>query len=261
MKLFLGIFLGTIVAVLIIAVVLYFIIVSKIKKVAGNEGFKQIKDRLKQGMHDGEVFDGSFEAEHRSISGMTDLLEVKVRRDFEDFHASELFNLNNKNLKAIFNTLEDKNISYLDNDSVYDLIKSSVYEQIVDMKNRNIEVAYDDVKINRNSIKSYTNKDGTATIEVNTSMSYFYRSNNKKEKQFDKYRKETRFVTKYILVYDASKLDEDQQFSISVNCPNCGAPVPVFGDTKCKYCDSLVKGVNINTINLKSWRLISYKEY
>ena len=260
MKIFIAIFLGTIVGVFLILFALYLRIKNGIKNSIGEQNFKLLKDRLSEGIKNGELNEESFEPEHKSISGMTEILEAKIKRDFDDFSTSELFNLNNKNLKAIFNSLEDKSIANLENDSVYDLIKANVYETIQDMIGRNIEVAFDDVKINRNTLAAYSNKEGSAIIEVNTSLSYFYKTNNKKEKSYEKYRKETRFKTKYILVYNAELFD-GKSVTYAVNCPNCGAPVPTKGDTTCKYCGSHVQGVNLDTINLKSWRIISYDEY
>ena len=257
---FFAILLGTIVAVFLIILVIFLRIRNSIKRTVGDSNFKLLKDRLSEGIKNGELNEGSFAAEMKSISGMTEILEPKIRRDFDDFHASELFNLCNKNLKTIFNCLEEKSITYLDNDPVFDLIKANIYEQIQDMIGRNIEVAYDVVKINRNALASYTNKDGSATIEVNTSLSYYYKTNNKKEKNYEKYRKETRFKSKYILVYNAEAFD-GKSITYAVNCPNCGAPVPTKGDTTCKYCNSHVDGVNFDTINLKSWKLVDFTEY
>ena len=256
---FIAIFLGTIVAVFLIVLYIWFRISNAIKRSVGPVGYKMFKDRFKETLDKGEIWDGDFEADQKSISGMTEILEAKIRRDFDDFHASELFNLNNKCLRAIFNSLEERSISHLDNDCVYDLIKTNIYEQIQDMIGRDIEVSYDDIRINKNTLSSYSNKDGSATIEVNTSLSYFYKTNNKKEKSYDKFRKQTRFTTKFILVYDAEKFD-GKSVTYAVNCPNCGAPTPSNGG-ECKYCGTYVEGVNLNTINLKSWRIISYKEY
>ena len=257
---FLAVFLGTIGAIVLVLFGLYLYLSNKLNDTIGRDNMNLIKDRIKQGIKDGELFNGEFEADQKSISGMTDLLEDKIQRDFDDFHASELFNLNNTNLKSIFNALENKSISEIDENPTFDLIKANIYEQIQDMIGRDVEVFYDDVIINKNAIKSYDNKDGRAYIEVNTSLSYFYKTNNKKEISYEKFRKQTRYTTKYIYVYD-SDLFDGKSVTYAVNCPNCGAPVPTKGDTTCKFCGSHVGGVDFNTINLKGWKLVSYKEY
>lgn len=257
---FLAVFFGVIVGVVLLFVIIFFSLKKKLNDTIGTSNMALIKDRISEGVRKGEIFDGDFEADQKSISGMTELLEPKIRNDFDDFQASELFNLNNKNLKAIFNALEERSIEHIDHDRSFDLIKANIYEQIQDMIGNDIEETYDNVRINKNSIKSYENKDGSAYIEVNTSLSYFYTTTNKKKRNYDKFRKETRYTTRYILVYDEERFDTNK-VSYAVNCPNCGAPVPTKGDTTCKFCGSHVEGVDFKTINLKGWKLISYKEY
>ena len=257
---FLAVFLGVLVAVLITIFIIFITLKVKLEKTIGTSNLGMIKDTVTEGFRRGEIFDGDFEADQKSISGMTELLEPKIRNDFDDFHASELFNLNNKNLKAIFNALEERTIEHIEDDRSFDLIKANLYEQIQDMIGNDIEETYDSVRINKNTIKSYENKDGSAYIEVNTSLSYFYTTTNKKKRNYDKFRKETRYTTRYILVYDEERFDTNK-VSYAVNCPNCGAPVPTKGDTTCKFCGSHVEGVDFKTINLKGWKLISYKGY
>ena len=257
---FLAVFFGVVVAVLIAILITFLVLKQKLNRAIGSSNLNMIKDRVSEGIRNGEIFDGDFEADQKSISGMTDLLEPKIRSDFDDFQSSELFNLNNKNLKAIFNALEERTIEHIEDDRSFDLIKANLYEQIQDMIGNDIEESYDNVRINKNTIKSYENKDGSAYIEVNTSLSYFYHTNNKKKRNYDKFRKETRYTTKYILVYDEKRFDSNK-VTYAVNCPNCGAPVPTKGDTTCKFCGSHVEGVDFKTINLKGWKLISYKEY
>ena len=250
---FLIIFFGTIIGVMLIALFIFLYAKHALNKTIGKENLDLLTDQIKKGFKDGEFFDDDIETE-KCISGMTDLLEDRIKRDFDDFHASELFSLNNANLKSIFNALEEKTIAHIDENPTFDLIKANIYEEIQDMIGRDINVSYDNIKIHRNTIKSYTNQDGSATIEVNTSLSYMYIVNEKGR------RKQTRYTTKYVFVYD-SDLFDGKSVTYAVNCPNCGAPVPTKGDTTCKFCGSHVGGVDFNTINLKGWKLVSYIEY
>ncbi len=258
---FLAILLGTIVGVVLVIVILFLYFIHRLNFTIGYENMQLLKDRVKEGIKNGELYDDSVSlTTPKSISGMTDIYEPLIQKDFDDFHSSELFNLNNKNLKSIFNCLESKDISHITNDSTFDLIRGTIYEQIQDMVSTDTEVVYDDIKIHRNTIKSYSNKEGSAYIEVNTSLSYFYKNNKKRGKTKEGLRIETRYTTKYILVYDAKKFD-GHSVTYAVNCKNCGAPVPTKGDTTCRFCGSHVEGVDFKTINLKGWKLVSYKEY
>jgi len=255
---FLAVLLGTILGVVLFIVLLFIYLIHRLNMSVGRENMNLIKDRIREGIKNGELLDGDVKLlSPKTISGMTEIYEPLIEQDFDDFKASELFNLNNKNLKGIFNALESKDISFLDDES-FDLIRGNVYQEIQDNISRDRELVFDDIIINRNTIKSYSNKDGSATIEVNTSLSYMYKDSKTRKKEA--YRKETRYATKYILVYDAKKFD-GSSVTYAVNCKNCGAPVPTKGDTTCRFCGSHVEGVDFRTINLKGWKLVSYKEY
>jgi endogenous inhibitor of DNA gyrase (YacG/DUF329 family) len=258
---FLAILLGTILGIVLVILILFLYLVNKLNATIGKDNMKLLKDRLKEGFKDGGLsLDQEYFSTIKSITGMTDIYKPMIEKDFDDFHVSELFSLNNKNLTSIFNALESKDISNITDDSSFDLIRGNIYQEIQDMISTDTNVSYDDIKINRNTIKSYSNKNGSATIEVNTSLSYYFKTNKKGVKNFENIRKETRYTTKYILVYDAKKFNSNS-VTYAVNCKNCGAPVPTKGDTTCRFCGSHVEGVDFNTINLKGWKLISYKEY
>ena len=159
------IFLGSIVGVILIVSVLMIIIVHKLNNSLGKENVKLLKDRITEGIKNGELYDGDVSLlEQKNITGMTDVYKPLIEKDFDDFNINELFNLNNKNLKSIFNALESKDISNITDDSSFDLIRGNIYQEIQDMISSDTEVMYDDIRINRNTIKSYVNKDGSATI-------------------------------------------------------------------------------------------------
>ena len=257
----LAIFLGSIVGTFLVTAILFFLFIHKLNNSIGKDNVKLLKDRLSEGIKNGELYDGDVSLmEPKNITGMTDIYQPLIESDFDDFNVSELFNLNNKNLKSIFNVLESRDISEINEDASFDLIKGNIYQEIQDMISADMMVEYDDIIINRNTIKSYSNKDGSATIEVNTSLSYMYKNNKARGKYKDGFRKETRYTTKYILVYDIRKFD-GTSVTYAVNCKNCGAPVPTKGYNACRFCGSHVEGVDFKTINLKGWKLISYKEY
>ena len=84
-----------------------------------------------------------------------------------------------------------------------------------------------------------------ATVEVSSTVEYYYKEegNNsvKIAKSFDEAKKQTRYTTKFAYIYDKTKFYENTvNFSINDFCGYCGA--------------------NVKPINLKCWKMISYKE-
>lgn len=187
----------------------------------------------------------------KSIGSQTQLLLPIIARDFPNFSSHELFNKVESSLRAIFNSLEEKQVSSKEE---LVLMRENLKEEIEDMISSNTSVKYDDIKFHKHGIRSYTNKDGAATIVVNTSLEYYYeKTKDGKVVKNRKYKTQDRIVTKFIYVYDPDKYSKYQTL-VGITCPNCGAPVKDLGNKKCRYCNS-----GLEDINLKSWHIISYK--
>ena len=187
----------------------------------------------------------------KSIGSQTQLLLPIIARDFPNFSSHELFNKVESSLRAIFNSLEEKQVSSKEE---LVLMRENLKEEIEDMISSNTSVKYDDIKFHKHGIRSYTNKDGAATIVVNTSLEYHYeKTKDGKVVKNRKYKTQDRIVTQFIYVYDPDKYSKYQTL-VGITCPNCGAPVKDLGNKKCRYCNS-----GLEDINLKSWHIISYK--
>jgi MFS superfamily sulfate permease-like transporter len=242
---FLAVFLGVIVAILLVVL---FIIV-KIKRTLNNSlgvsNLKLILNYIKEGKYETEE---EAYSKDKSLGGMTNIYEPQIRADFKDFNLSLLYLNIESCLRDIFSALNKKNISVLD-DEKYILIRNNIVEEINDMKLNNIDVNYKDIEFKKHVIKSYIKKDGTATITTASLLSYYYTTNRKKENYKD-IKKGTIYICEFVYVYDESKFEKNKK-TISINCPNCGA---IDGGT-CVYCGTYAK-----PINLKAWKIVSYKE-
>ena len=67
-------------------------------------------------------------------------------------------------------------------------------------------------------------------------------------------KKQTRYTCKFVYIYDENEIGNNRN-SFSISCPNCGAPLIGIGNYVCEYCSS-----QITPINLKTWKMSSYKE-
>ena len=86
-------------------------------------------------------------------------------------------------------------------------------------------------------------------------LEYYYSDSSKKQNQkFAGLKKQTRYSTQFVYVYDESKFKYNQM-SLTISCPNCGAPLNKLGEGNCQYC-----GTYIKPINLKGWYMVSYKD-
>lgn len=243
------IFLGVILGVIVFLGLIYLILKNKIKELLGKFGYSDIstlKEEIKQGEIDAKT-------NHKHVTGMTKLLIPKIVNDFPNFSESEFYNKVETSLTLIFSSLEEKTLKT--NDELI-LIKDKLKEQIKDLSEAHISVKYDDIKFHESALKYYKNKDGVLNITVSTSVEYYYekRIDNKIVEEYKDYKKQTRYTTEFIYIYNPDKVVKTQSL-IGINCPNCGAPLKDLGHKVCKYC-----GSGLEDINLKSWHISLYKE-
>ena len=243
---FLGGFIGIILAVILVVAIIY----SKIKATVGKEHAKE----LKQVMSYVKDIARDEYTRVKDISGLTSLLEPRILKDFPEFNKDLLFSINEKNLRKIFNSIETKNVKEIENDSDLIYIEPQLRARIEDMESNKIDEKFDNIEFNRSAISSYTKDSKKATIRVSTSVGYYYNSNRKDKKVYSDLKKQTRYTTEFIYVYDESKI-EDKKVSIAIHCKNCGAPIKNLGNSYCEYCMTPVE-----RINLKAWKMSSYKE-
>ena len=246
--------LGTAVGFLIVILMIFIIIYIGIRKNTGKAGWKMFKDAMKNSAS----YEKNEYTRVKDVSGMTTVLEPVILRDFPDFNKNLLYNIVEKNLLKIFNCIENKSIDSIKKDSSMVLIMSKLEEKVDYSKQIDANIRYDNVVFHRHSIKDYKRNDGVATITVVSSMEYYYRVEGKERekllegKSFSDVKKQTRYITKFIYIYDESKV-KDKANLISAHCPNCGAPTTKSG--VCDYC-----GSKLEPINLKLWKMADYKE-
>lgn len=241
-----GVVLGILAAVFIIVL----IIMIKVRGIVGRNSFHEIMNAMK----DAKNLEKQEYARQKDVSGMTRLLEEPIQRDFPDFNKSLLFSLIEKNLSKIFTALENRSTNEIKSDSDLDFMYSKLADKIEDMKNEGIKLKFDEVVFHRHAIKKYDKKNGMATITTSSSVEYFYSSNIKNEKVYDDVKKQTRYTCEFVYVYDEEKVGYDKD-TFGIHCPNCGAPLKGLGSGNCMYC-----GIHVEPVNLKVWKMISYKE-
>lgn len=245
---FLGACLGIVAGIGIIAFVIY----AKVRSVVGPVGMKEIKEAAKN-MKDLKREEYTRE---KNAGGITKLIESSIIRDFGDFNKDFLYSKAEKNLMSIFNAIEDKSVEKIKNDNDLIYMYSTIRDKVQDIKNNNITIKYDNVQFHRHAIKDYSKTDGKATITLSSTVGYNYINDSDKnvKKYYSGLKRETRYTTKFVYVYDETKFKYNQK-AYMISCPNCGAPLNKFGAGNCEYC-----GTYIKPINLKNWYMVSYDE-
>ncbi len=244
-------FLGVIFGIIFLISIVYLIIRNLLNKYGfSGRSIKSIYDEAKRiEMEDKE--------RHKQVSGMTKVLLPEIQRDFKDFDEKEIYVLVEKSLRAIFNAIENEDMSYLKSDD-FNIIREKVQNQINDLQSNNISYRYDDVVFHKHAIKSYRCQKDVATIEISSSLEYYYsKRKDNKELSHDEIKKQTRYTTTLVYIIDNTKTGFDINV-LGLHCPNCGSPITSLKQSKCSYCNS---AINIQIASLlKCWKIINYKE-
>ena len=243
---FLGACIGVIAGIFIIVMIIY-------AKVMGTVGHANMKELIKAAKNARNVEMQEY-AREKNVSGITRLIEPTIIEDFGDFNKEYLYSKVEQNLRKIFNCIEDKNISNVQNDNDLIYILPSLREKIADLRGNNVNVRYDDVKFHAHAIKNYMKTQGKATIIISSTVEYYYRNDSTKKDKFADIKKQTRYTTEFVYIYDETKFRANVR-ALTISCPNCGAPLTKLGAGNCSYC-----GTYIKPINLKGWYMVSYKE-
>lgn len=247
--------LGGILGVLLGFILIIFLIYLIIRILLNRHGFngkslKSIYDTIKRA-------NALEKKRHKQVSGMTKLLLPEIQERFPDFNIEEIYLLVEKTIRAILNALEEKYISYL-NDDEFSLIKEKINHRIIDLKENNVMYRYDDVIFHKHAIKSYKCQKGIAILEISSSLEYYYSKRvNEQDISHDDIKKQTRFTTELVYIIDSTKAGFDINV-LGLNCPNCGSPITSLEQKQCSYCQS---GTNIQIANLiKCWKVVNCKE-
>lgn len=243
--------LGVIAGFLVILLLLYLFVRSILNKTGfRGKSLSNIYNEIKKS-------EKAEKLRNKQVSGMTKVLLPVIMKDFPDFNEKEFYMLTETSIRSILTAIEKKDDSYLKSDD-YSLIRKKIGLQITDLIDNNITYRYDDIIFHRHAIKSYRKEKGIATLVISSSLEYFYEVVNDSQILYkDDYKKQTRYQTTFIYVYDVKKAGFDIGI-LGINCPNCGSPVNSLEQKSCSYCKS---GLNIQVANLlKCWKIIEYKE-
>ena len=243
-------FLGAIIGIIFIIIVIIVFIIIGVSKSVGINDLKTIFGAAKNAKQIAE--EDAYR--QKNVSGITKLLEPEILRDFPDFNKNLLYSIAESNLRKIFSAIENKSLAGIEKDEELILILPKLKEKIEDIKERKVEIKYDDIVFHENAIKKYEKVKGMATVTISTTLEYYYKNSDKKENLCNNIKRQTRYTCEFVYIYDETKLEKKNNIIVII-CPNCGAPLRNLELGECEYCSS-----HFEPINLKLWKMSSYKE-
>ena len=249
----LWVFLGVLCALLIVGAIVIYKIKKKIREFSQKafgtdsllEGYNREKELLSE--------------TPRSLHSMTKALLPAIQRDFSEFDYERFRQRAENMLRAYFNSIESKNIKELEAVSATDTIKNKARGIISDLESMGRTQHYDEIVIYKTEISNYERRKGCCVITLESAVGLFDFITDESGKVVggDKsLKRQTVYSHELVYIQDPDKMKEAGYYSsISLSCPNCGAPIKNLGTKFCEFCGSGVKEINI-----RSWSFNAIKE-
>ncbi|MEI8200321.1 MAG: hypothetical protein WCG21_09680 [Eubacteriales bacterium] len=213
----------------------------------------------------------------RSVSDMTSVYAPMLARDFPDLNLNQLISsAENKLCSALYAIQEGsadgaglqtgtseyaaEKESNRDDEEKEDHLflgatpdfAAQIQRQIAALTAEDRIEYFEKIKIHRTGIKAYQKNAGTCVITLQTAIEYLHyiKQNGVVVSGSQQTVEQDRYDLSIIYVLDESQLPSSSTNAVSVNCPNCGAPVKGLGIRHCEFC-----GSSIQAIDIRIWRI------
>lgn len=233
------------IVILVLILVILFIIIGLIFYIRN-----KIRDISMKVFNTPDIMEGfkeqeiEYENTPKSLSSLDSVLIPRILEDFPNMNIEEMRQIAENSVRNYYNSLNKRKL--IENKYNNNHLNNMILERIEDLMNSDIK--YDSLKIHRTVINAYNNKKGSCVITFQMAIQYYYQNNKKRKKVQD------RVNVDLIYIYDEQQVKDAD--GVSLNCPNCGAPIRMLGIKTCPYCstgivDFLTKTWRVNNIYQK----------
>lgn len=189
----------------------------------------------------------------KSVAGMTSLYLPRIQKDFPGFSLEE-FTVRSENFltKALLSIQNQEAVS---GEGMSEEFTERLRLRIRRDEEQGIREIFGNIVIHRTEISRYVRSPAGCSVTFQSAVEYRYG----RQKQDGEIRKEPelkqmRFELEWVYAQDVEGLPESVR-ARAAHCPNCGAPVKVFGAGVCEYCHAAIEPISIRT-----WLLTDIRE-
>ena len=202
-------------------------------------GTSDIREGLKQ-------VEQEYSATPKSVSAMTSLYLPKIKRDFPEFQYDEMKVRAENALTSYLMAIDGMNVGLLKEDGQE--LRDKLEMRINMLKGSGRREHFKNIKLHRTEISNYQKRNGRCIITFQSSVQYNHRLETEEGVLVEGCKdclKQSRYNTDVIYIQDRSLVEDESDFSLGLNCPNCGAPISGTGSKVCEYCGTPVVELNI----------------
>jgi len=170
--------------------------------------------------------------------GIDSLILPELQKDFPNLNINEMKKEAENSILNVFKAINTRQTNCLKNASAK--MKNYIQQRIIEQGNFTLKV--DGVKVHKTVINKYDREKSVCRLVFQAAVGYRVHKGNEIIK------KEERINIEYIYIYNFEDIKSYE--SISLKCPNCGAPIQTLGEKVCPYCKS-----GIIDLATKTWKL------
>ncbi len=191
----------------------------------------------------------------KSVSSMTKLFLPQINEDFPELNYSQLKSRVENALLSAFAAINDGEVREIEGASKE--FTDQISLQIEDNEASGIEEHFSEAEIHDTQISDYRKGGGMCKIVFQSAVGHIHYKTKDGKKVWgeDSFCTQTKYNTEVVYIQNPELIENTQGNAVGTVCPNCGAPITTVGEKKCQYC-----GLAVETINIKTWLINSFKE-
>lgn len=200
-------------------------------------------ESLRKGLEQVEL---EYASTPKSVSAMTSLYLPKIKKEFPEFQYDEMKVRAENVLTSYLMAISAGNPGLLKEGSKE--LKDKLEMHISQLKGRGKKERFENIKLHRTEISDYKKRNGRCIITFQSSLQYQYSLCEEGGKLIEgnpSMLVQEKYNTDLVYIQDRNLIEDERDFSLGINCPNCGAPVSGLGSKVCEYCGTFVVELNI----------------
>lgn len=192
----------------------------------------------------------------KSVAAVTSLYLPKIKKDFPEFQYDEMKVRAENALTSYLLAINGMQASLLSEGGAE--LKEKLAMKISMLRDAQVHESYQEIKLHRTELADYKKRNGRCIITFQTAVQYYYTKTDQNGKLLEGNRDlytQSKYNISVIYIQDRNLVEKETDYSLGINCPNCGAPVSGLGSKTCAYC-----GTPIVELNIYAWTFSNIEE-